>query len=100
MEPGGVDTDFGGRSFVFTNDPELEDYQPLVQALLAMRDQPSPSGSQAPEQVAEVIWDAVADETARLRYISGDGAKTLLAQRYSAEQDEAFVAGMRTQFGL
>jgi NAD(P)-dependent dehydrogenase (short-subunit alcohol dehydrogenase family) len=29
VEPGGVNTDFGGRSFVFTTDPALTDYQPL-----------------------------------------------------------------------
>ena len=98
VEPGGVRTDFAGRSFVFTNDPELEEYQPLVEAFLGMRE--TPSGQQDPEEVAEVIWAAVTDGTARLRYISGDGAKTLLAQRYSAEQDEAFVAGLRARFGL
>lgn len=32
VEPGGVHTDFGGRSFVFDVDPEAEDYLPLVQA--------------------------------------------------------------------
>jgi hypothetical protein len=28
------------------------------------------------------------------------GAQALLANRYSAEQDERFVAGMRAEFGL
>ena len=32
VEPGGVNTDFGGRSFVFSNDESLEEYQPLVKA--------------------------------------------------------------------
>ena len=40
------------------------------------------------------------DGTRQLRYISGQGAKALLANRYSAEQDERFVAGMRAEFGL
>ena len=31
VEPGGVNTDFAGRSFVFDFDPEAEDYLPLVQ---------------------------------------------------------------------
>lgn len=107
VEPGGVRTDFSGRSFVFTHDPELTDYQPLVQvateavARAASEAEGSTlTGSQEPEEVAEVIWAAATDGTNRLRYVSGDGAKQLLAQRYSADQDEAFVAGMRAQFGL
>ena len=60
----------------------------------------TPSGSQEPEEVAEVIFAAATDGTMQLRYISGEGAKALVASRYSAEQDEQFVAGMRAQFGL
>jgi NAD(P)-dependent dehydrogenase (short-subunit alcohol dehydrogenase family) len=107
IEPGGVRTDFSGRSFVFTHDPELADYQPLVQAATeavarsAGEAQGStPTGQQEPEEVAEVIWAAASDDSDRLRYVSGEGAENLLGQRYSAEQDEAFVAGMRAQFGL
>ncbi len=107
VEPGGVRTDFSGRSFVFTHDPELADYQPLVQAATDAVAQAAsdaqgstPTGQQEPEEVAEVIWGAVTDGSERLRYVSGEGAENLLRQRYSAEQDEAFVAGMRAQFGL
>jgi NAD(P)-dependent dehydrogenase (short-subunit alcohol dehydrogenase family) len=35
VEPGGIRTDFGGRSFDFTHDPTLTEYQPLVDAVLA-----------------------------------------------------------------
>ncbi len=100
VEPGGVNTDFGGRSFVFTTNPELTDYQPLVDMAAAALQQGTPSGNQEPQDVAEVIFTAATDGTTRLRYISGDGAQALLANRYSAEQDEQFVAGMRAQFGL
>ena len=108
IEPGGVRTDFSGRSFVFTHDPELGDYQPLVQAAAdavaraaaEAEGGSTPTGSQAPEEVAEVIWTAATDGTDRVRYVSGEGAQALLDQRYSFEQDEAFVAGLRTQFGL
>ncbi len=100
VEPGGVNTDFGGRSFVFTHDAELPDYQPLVDMAAAAMQEGSASGNQAPEEVAEVIFTAATDDTMQLRYISGDGAEALLANRYSAEQDEQFVAGFRASFGL
>ena len=100
VEPGGVNTDFGGRSFVFTHNPELPDYQPLVDAAAAALEAGTPSGSQEPEEVAEIILAAATDDSMRLRYISGEGAKTLLANRYSADQDEQFVAGLRARFGL
>lgn len=98
VEPGGVATDFNGRSFVFTNDPALAEYQPLVDAFVAAAG--SPTGQMAPEEVAEVIWNASTDGTSQMRYIAGDGAAQLLDRRFSSEQDEAFVAGMRTEFGL
>ncbi len=100
VEPGGVNTDFGGRSFAFTHDPDLTDYQPLVDMATAAIAEGTGNGNQEPGEVAEVIFGAATDETTQLRYISGEGAKELLASRYSAEQDEQFVAGMRTGFGL
>jgi NAD(P)-dependent dehydrogenase (short-subunit alcohol dehydrogenase family) len=100
VEPGGVNTDFGGRSFVFTHDPELTDYQPLVDMAVAAMESADQSGNQEPGEVAEVIYTAATDDTTQLRYVSGQGARELLASRYSAEQDEQFVASMRTQFGL
>lgn len=100
VEPGGVKTDFGGRSFVLTNDPSLGAYQPMVEAMKATLENPDTSNHQEPEDVAEVIWTAATDNTDRLRYISGDGAAALLGERYSIEQDESFVAGLRARFGM
>lgn len=60
----------------------------------------TPTGKMEATEVAEVIWTAVTDGTSQLRYLAGDGARTVLGQRCSAEQDEAFVAGMRERFGL
>lgn len=101
VEPGGVATDFAGRSFVFTNDPAIAEYQPMAQALMAaMAASAGDASLQQPAEVAEVIWQAVHDASARLRFVSGEGARQLLAARYDAEQDEAFVDGMRKRFGL
>lgn len=101
VEPGGVATDFGGRSFVFTNDKSMAEYQPMVKAMqAAMESGSNTSGQQTPDEVAEVIWDAVNDESARMRYISGSGAKELLESRLSQDQDETFLSEMRKRFGL
>lgn len=100
IEPGGVKTDFGGRSFEFTTDPNLPDYQPMVDALTTAMEHMDTSGHQEPAEVAEVIWNAATDGSDQMRYISGDGAKSLLSGRYDLDKDEAFVAGLRKNFGL
>jgi NAD(P)-dependent dehydrogenase (short-subunit alcohol dehydrogenase family) len=100
VEPGGVRTDFGGRSFVFTHDPALTDYQPMVNAVTEASKAGTASGVQEPEEVAQVLFDAATDPNAPLRTISGDGARALLSMRYDPTQDEAFVAGLRARFGL
>lgn len=98
VEPGMVKTDFAGRSFDFSNDPALRDYQPLVQSLLAAL---GPMGEMAspPELVAEVIHEAATDGTPRLRYEAGPDAVQLLAARRAAD-DASFLAGIKAQFGL
>ena len=72
----------------------------MVDAMTSVMENMDTSGHQDPAEVAEVIWLAATDGTDQLRYISGDGAGELLGGRYSTEQDEAFVVGMRAQFGL
>ena len=98
IEPGMVKTDFAGRSFDFSNDPALTEYQPLVQSLLTalgpMVEQASPA-----EAVAEVIYRAATDGSMQLRYEAGADAVHLLAARRAAD-DASFMAGIKSQFGL
>jgi NAD(P)-dependent dehydrogenase (short-subunit alcohol dehydrogenase family) len=98
IEPGAVATDFAGRSFDFSNDPSLAEYQPLVQSLFAALG-PMMATASPPELVAEAIFQATTDGTARLRYEVGADAVALLAGRRAAD-DATFLAGIKAQFGL
>ena len=49
------------------------------------------------EQIAEVVWEAATDGKDQIRYVAGEDAKALFAQRLAAGA-EAFRAGVRAQF--
>lgn len=98
IEPGMVRTDFAGRSFDFSNDPALTEYQPTVQALLSALGPMAESASSA-ESVAHVIYQAATDGADRLRYEAGADAQQLLAARRTTD-DAGFLGHMRAQFGL
>ncbi|SDE08456.1 SDR family oxidoreductase [Limimaricola pyoseonensis] len=100
VEPGMIATDFGGRSFDFRNDEGLAGYQPIVQAMFeTMGSEDFTRNASAPEVVSQAIWDAVNDNSPRLRYTAGEDAQQLMAAR-SAQDDEEFIGGIKRQFGL
>ena len=97
VEPGMINTDFGGRSFDMVNDESMVEYQPVVQALFGAW-----SGEQTgsePIVVAEVIWTAVTDGSDTLRYRAGADAVELLDNR-KALDDATFIGGLKAQLGL
>jgi len=98
IEPGMIKTDFGGRSLDFNNEPQLAEYQPLVQKLMAVLGPLAEQGSAA-EAIAEAIHSAVTDGTDRLRYEAGPDAIQMLAHR-KVTDDATFLAGVGAQFGL
>lgn len=98
VEPGGIRTDFSGRSLDFSNDPALVEYQPIVQAILALAPVLEATGS-SPEQIAEVVFAATTDGSARLRYEAGADAVQMLANR-RATDDATFFAALKGQLGL
>ncbi|MEL7475338.1 MAG: SDR family oxidoreductase, partial [Cyanobacteria bacterium J06555_12] len=98
IEPGMINTDFSGRSFDFTNDESMEEYQPVVQGLFNAWGDTRGTGSE-PIVVAQVIYDAVTDGTPQLRYTAGDDAKEIIANR-KALDDDTFIGGMKAQLGL
>lgn len=77
IEPGMVNTDFGGRSFAFTNDEAMTEYQELVgQTFTAFGS--AQAGASPADDVASVILGASTDETDQFRYTVGDDARHLL----------------------
>lgn len=98
VEPGMTRTDFGGRSFQFNDDPNLEEYRNIVarnSAAFAALGQ----GAADPESVAETVYLAATDGSDRLRYLSGKDAEALIALR-ERESEADFRRHMRGTFGL
>jgi NAD(P)-dependent dehydrogenase (short-subunit alcohol dehydrogenase family) len=98
VEPGIIKTDFGGRSFDFTNDESMVEYQGVVGKLMMAMEPQAAAGSE-PEVVAEVIYKAATDGTDQLRYIAGPDAEQIIANRKMAD-DATFLRGIREQFAL
>ena len=94
VEPGMVMTDFGGRSFDFSNNESLTEYQKLVQDVFTWFGSIQ-SGSPA-SAIGEVIYTAATDNSDQLRYAAGKDAEMLLAKRH-AEDDATFINDIRTQ---
>lgn len=98
IQPGMIATDFGGRSFDFTSDNTMPEYQPVIGKLFAHWEQAGAAAS-GPEVVAAKIWDAATDGTNTLRYRAGADAVELLDTR-KAQDDETFIGGMKEQMSL
>jgi len=98
VEPGMIATDFAGRSFDFSNDPSITEYQGVVGALLKALPLMAAHASPA-RVVADVIFEAATDGLPQLRYTAGADAQQLIQQRIQCD-DATFLAGIRSQFEL
>ncbi len=98
IEPGMVNTDFSGRSFDFSNDESMTEYQNVVAKTFAAFEASEFPGSE-PSQIANIIYKAATDESNTLRYRAGEDAVELLGNR-KALDDETFIGGLKAQFKL
>ncbi|MEM9630512.1 MAG: SDR family oxidoreductase [Pseudomonadota bacterium] len=98
VEPGMIRTDFGGRSFDFSNDETMSEYQETIQKLFAVFGEAANGGSE-PSVVADIIWQAVTDGTNQLRYRAGADAEENLDNRKKLD-DATFIGGLKAQLGL
>lgn len=99
VEPGLVDTDFAGRSFVLSVDPEGGAYGPTVQSVFTAFATTQQQGQGAAADVANAIFAAANDNSTQLRYIVGDDAIATLEAR-QAMDDAAFMGMIAGNFGL
>ncbi|SDR13182.1 NADP-dependent 3-hydroxy acid dehydrogenase YdfG [Chryseobacterium soldanellicola] len=90
VSPGGIKTDFISRSLDTGNQPEYAD---LVNKMFSNTENMMDHAS-APELIADVVYEAATDGKKQLRYIAGEDAKALYAQR-----QEMGAEAFREQFG-
>ncbi len=93
IEPGGVDTDFGGRSMDFATNDAFTDYNEAVGKFQAQMGN-SGLGRSTAEYQAEHIFAAATDGKTQMRYLIGDDAVQTYGMRNQVG-DDAFIAGMK-----
>ena len=99
VSPGGIKTDFAGRSLDMASNPELIEYQDLMNKTLAFFGDPErQKGGSTAEQIAEVVFEAATDGKNQLRYLAGDDAKKMYRQRQTVG-DQSFMHGMQQMIG-
>ncbi|MCF2446495.1 SDR family oxidoreductase [Dyadobacter sp. CY345] len=83
VAPGGIATDFTGRSLDKSTHP---DYQELEEKLFAAIE--TMKAASTAEQIAEVVYEAATDDKDQIRYVAGDDAKALYARRMEVGGEE------------
>jgi NAD(P)-dependent dehydrogenase (short-subunit alcohol dehydrogenase family) len=82
VAPGGIKTDFAGRSLVLAQHPAYEAM--MAKVLAVFMDPARTAAASTAEQIAEVVWEAATDGKDQVTYVAGEDAKGLFAQRLSA----------------
>lgn len=100
VEPGGVKTDFAGRSLELMRKDGLTAYDASVQRALGVFSDPERASDYSEaSDIAEVIYRAATDETDQLRYLAGGDAINMLARRAQIS-DETYRAWVIEHFNL
>jgi NAD(P)-dependent dehydrogenase (short-subunit alcohol dehydrogenase family) len=95
ISPGGIATDFAGRSMVLSSH---EAYQGQMEKVLSVfMDPERQKDYSTAEQIAAVVFEAATDGKQKLRYPAGKDAKAMYAQRNEGG-DEAFISGIKGMF--
>lgn len=99
IEPGAINTDFGGRSMEFYFNESLTDYKQFMGAFLGKLKvmEQDPAYASAPELVAETIYQAATDGTSQFRYVVGEDAKMLINMKETSDEEE-YMTNIRQHF--
>ncbi len=100
VSPGGIKTDFAGRSLDMAINPELSEYSETINKTLAFFGNPErQKGGSTPEQIAEIVYEAATDGKDQLRYVAGEDAKVIYQTRKEVG-DQNFMEGMKQSIGI
>lgn len=93
VSPGGISTDFAGRSLDFNaHDAYAEPIQNMMAAVSARTD-----GYSTAAQIAAVVYQAATDDRDQLRYVAGDDAQAMYDTRQEVG-DQAFMQASLERF--
>jgi NAD(P)-dependent dehydrogenase (short-subunit alcohol dehydrogenase family) len=98
IAPGGVKTDFAGRSLTRTNAGIDKEYERQLEAFVTTAMKRSDNWSE-PRVVSEVVYEAVSDGSDKLRYLAGDDAK-MMSETRGMMSDEDWINMMNQNFGF
>lgn len=96
--PGGVATDFAGRSLSLTFEGDGAPYQDTIGKVMQAF-QNRRGGHSQPDDIAKVIFGAATDGSEQVRYLAGADAEQMYAA-HSTEPEAAYLAAMQERFGL
>lgn len=93
VSPGGIKTDFMGRSLDFSSVPE---YDGMMKTMLSNTEKMM-EGAATAEEIATVVYEAATDGKTQLRYVAGADAQALYKQRLETGS-ENFIQYMNDSF--
>jgi NAD(P)-dependent dehydrogenase (short-subunit alcohol dehydrogenase family) len=89
VEPGGVRTDFAGRSLELAKKDGLNAYDDSIQRAMAIFMSPDRAKDYSEaSDIAEVIYTAATDGTNQLRYLAGKDAEAMATERAQISDEE------------
>lgn len=93
IAPGGIITDFGGRSIEVVEHPS---YAGAIDQLMRLFNTDNFSTA---EQIADIVYEAATDDKKQLRYVAGADAQALYNRRLEIGQDALHQEFKKTIFG-